>query len=207
MPIAGTQVHEHETQPPGRYTEGSLVKELEELGIGRPSTYASIIDTLQQRCGRCHCRAHVAPLVGRHTSPEVFWHSSRQLQWPIAHTCWSDIQSIKSLRSQHCEHGLHCREYVVKHSSSLVPTTKGRLLASFLNHYFPAWVDYQFSSTMEDTLDQISAGDATSQGTLDGFWGKVQADVQAVQDVGVAEVRLCSWAVWTWVCARRAGAP
>ncbi len=40
---------EHTTQPPGRYSEASLTKALEERGIGRPSTYASIIDTIQNR--------------------------------------------------------------------------------------------------------------------------------------------------------------
>src|SRR5690606_21365970 len=40
---------EHNTQPPARYSEASLTKSLEELGIGRPSTYASIIDTIQNR--------------------------------------------------------------------------------------------------------------------------------------------------------------
>ena len=41
--------HGHETQPPARYTEASLVKRLEELGVGRPSTYASTIKTIQDR--------------------------------------------------------------------------------------------------------------------------------------------------------------
>lgn len=49
---SGMQARSHSTQPPARYTEASLVKTLEELGVGRPSTYASIINTIQQR-GYC----------------------------------------------------------------------------------------------------------------------------------------------------------
>ena len=43
------QAHDHTTQPPARFTEASLTRKLEEMGIGRPSTYASILDTIQQR--------------------------------------------------------------------------------------------------------------------------------------------------------------
>ena len=47
--VGSLQIEGHETQPPSRFTEASLVKQLEELGVGRPSTYASIIGTIQQR--------------------------------------------------------------------------------------------------------------------------------------------------------------
>ena len=49
MEVARAEVKEHSTQPPGRFSEGTLVKELEALGIGRPSTYSSIIRLLQVR--------------------------------------------------------------------------------------------------------------------------------------------------------------
>ena len=47
--LADIEAKGHETQPPARYTEASLVKKMEEIGIGRPSTYASIIETIQYR--------------------------------------------------------------------------------------------------------------------------------------------------------------
>ena len=49
LDVRAVEPHGHETQPPARYTEASLVKRLEELGVGRPSTYASTIKTIQDR--------------------------------------------------------------------------------------------------------------------------------------------------------------
>lgn len=91
----------HETQPPARFTEASLVKTLESEGIGRPSTYASIIGTItDERKGYAH-------LVG----------------------------------------------------NTLVPTFTAFAVVDLLERHFPDIVDLRFTSKMEQTLDDIAAGE------------------------------------------------
>jgi DNA topoisomerase I len=88
----------HSTQPPARYTEASLVKAMEELGVGRPSTYASVIATILDR------------------------------------------------------------GYVWKKGSALVPSFTAFAVVGLLERYFANLVDYRFTATMEDDLDEIAAG-------------------------------------------------
>lgn len=90
----------HETQPPARYTEASLVKMLESEGVGRPSTYASIIGTIIDR--------GYAQMVG----------------------------------------------------NSLVPTFTAFAVTALLENHFPDLVDTSFTARMEQTLDEISTGEA-----------------------------------------------
>lgn len=90
----------HETQPPARYTEASLVKMLESEGIGRPSTYATIIGTIIDR------------------------------------------------------------GYAQMVNNSLVPTFTAFAVTALLEKYFPDLVDPQFTARMEQTLDEISTGEA-----------------------------------------------
>ena len=90
----------HETQPPPRYTEASLVKELEADGVGRPSTYASIIDTIIDR------------------------------------------------------------GYVQKQGQALIPTLTAFGVTALLEHHFPTLVDIKFTAGMEQTLEDISEGEA-----------------------------------------------
>jgi DNA topoisomerase-1 len=90
----------HETQPPARYTEASLVKTLESEGIGRPSTYASIIGTIIDR------------------------------------------------------------GYAQMNGNALVPTFTAFAVTGLLEKYFPNLVDNSFTSQMEQTLDEISTGEA-----------------------------------------------
>jgi DNA topoisomerase-1 len=100
----------HSTQPPSRYTEASLVKALEELGIGRPSTYASIMQTIQDR------------------------------------------------------------EYVFKRGQALIPSFLAFSVVALLEKYFPQLVDYGFTASMEDDLDEIAGGDAASLDFLRSFY-------------------------------------
>ncbi len=101
---------QHFTQPPPRFTEASLVKALEELGIGRPSTYASIISILQDR------------------------------------------------------------EYVKLIKKRFHPEDIGMIVSDLLVKHFAKYVDYGFTSYMEDRLDQISCGEASWKPAIKEFW-------------------------------------
>ncbi len=101
---------QHFTEPPPRYTEASLVKELERLGIGRPSTYAPIISTIQER------------------------------------------------------------GYVELVEKKLLPTTLGRVVTRLLVEHFPEIIGYEFTSTLEQKLDDIALGEARWVPVLHEFY-------------------------------------
>ena len=97
---------------------------------------------------------------------------------------------------------VRCREYVYKDGGSLAPSTKGRLLSAFLENYFTQWVDYKFSSSMEETLDKISAGSHKSGAALSSFWDKLTEDVGGMKKVTVRDVRLLPLLYLGRVCRR-----
>lgn len=101
---------DHSTNPPARYTEASLVKALEERGIGRPSTYASIMGTILDR------------------------------------------------------------GYVNKRGSALVPTFLAFAVTRLLEDHFAHLVDYNFTASMEDGLDEIASGNADMKQWLSRFY-------------------------------------
>ncbi len=90
---------QHFTEPPPRYTEASLVKEMERLGIGRPSTYAPIISTIQDK------------------------------------------------------------KYAEQSGKKLIPTTLGRVVTELLVEHFPVIMNYEFTSGLEQQLDDIASGE------------------------------------------------
>jgi DNA topoisomerase I len=121
----------HATQPPARYTEASLVKAMEELGVGRPSTYASVIATILDR------------------------------------------------------------GYVWKKGTALVPSFTAFAVVGLLERYFGNLVDYGFTATMEDDLDEIASGTEESLPWLTRFYfgsdapGAMESDGTEVDTLGL----------------------
>ncbi|GIV90552.1 MAG: DNA topoisomerase 1 [Chloroflexus sp.] len=112
---------QHFTEPPPRYTEASLVKELERLGIGRPSTYATILSTIQER------------------------------------------------------------EYVEMVDKKLIPTTLGRVVTDLLVEHFGNIVDYDFTSSLEQQLDDIAEGAKKWVPVLREFYGPFRSTLETAQ--------------------------
>ncbi|NJP06455.1 MAG: type I DNA topoisomerase [Chloroflexaceae bacterium] len=113
---------QHFTEPPPRYTEASLVKELERLGIGRPSTYAPIISTIQER------------------------------------------------------------GYVSISEKKLLPTSLGRVVTDLLVEHFASIVDYDFTSGLEQQLDDIATGEKQWVPVLRDFYGSFEMRLQEARE-------------------------
>jgi DNA topoisomerase-1 len=120
----------HATNPPARFTEASLIKTLEEMGVGRPSTYTSIIGTIQDR------------------------------------------------------------GYVFKKGTALVPSFIAFSVIGLLEQYFGRLVDYNFTASMEDDLDEIANGERESTPWLTRFYfGAPDGNGDAPRDVTTAGLK------------------
>jgi DNA topoisomerase I len=112
---------QHFTEPPPRFSEASLVKALEEHGIGRPSTYATIISTLKDR------------------------------------------------------------EYVDMDNRRFIPTDIGKIVGGFLSKHFHKYVEYGFTSALEDELDAVSRGEEDWTEPLRKFWKPFITQVEHIE--------------------------
>lgn len=128
-------------KPPARYTEGSLVKKLEDLGIGRPSTYATIIDTVQTR-------GYVEKGDGEGEPRDVI--TLALLNGAVER----EVVQEKSGSTK----------------GKLIPTPSGELIADFLTNHFEPVVDYQFTANVEEYFDQIATGALARNTMLQGFY-------------------------------------
>ncbi|MCS7054466.1 MAG: type I DNA topoisomerase [Ignavibacterium sp.] len=138
------------TRPPARYNEASLVKKLEELGIGRPSTYAPTISTIQKR-------GYVLKedREGKEREYKVF-----QLD---------DKRTITEFTKT---------EIYGSEKQKLFPSDLAMLVTDFLMKHFPQIMDYQFTAKVEEELDEIALGKIKYQEMLSEFYPTFHSKVE-----------------------------
>ena len=129
------------SQRPPRYTEASLVRKLEELGIGRPSTYAPTISTIQNR-------GYV--IKGNKDGVERDFTTLTLNKGKIT-------SKVK-------------KETVGADKNKLMPTDTGSVVNDFLTEYFPSVLDYGFTADVEKELDKIADGEQKWTKTIDDFY-------------------------------------
>lgn len=140
------------SKPPARYTEGSLVKKLEELGIGRPSTYASIINAIQVR---------------NYVTKGESEGTERNLQEIILHGHHSVLDQDAAPNSISED---KFKEKTGANKGKLLPTPVGELVSDFLCENFENIVDYDFTAGIEEQLDKIAEHKLTRLKMLRDFY-------------------------------------
>ncbi len=138
MDLTATQRY---TQKPTRYSEAALVKRLEELGIGRPSTYAPTISTIQQR--------EYVEKKDKEGTPRSF--------------------ELLVLKSGVIEATVNS-EYTGAEKSKLFPTDIGMVVNDFLVDQFPTILDYAFTANVEQEFDEIAEGRLAWQEMMKKFY-------------------------------------
>ena len=139
------------TQPPARYTEASLVKKMEDLGIGRPSTYAPTISTIQAR-----------DYVKRGEKEGVK----------------RDYEVIRLKKGKITEKTQS--ENTGSEKGRLVPTDVGIVVNKFLTEYFPDILDYNFTAKVEEKFDDISEGKLGWQNEISDFYGDFHPSIEKI---------------------------
>lgn len=167
LKLESMQAKQTFAKPPARYSEGSLVKKLEDLGIGRPSTYATIINTIQ-------VRGYVEK-----------GQSEGQPRDAI----------VLSLKNKEIKREV-ISEKTGSQKGKLVPTSSGKVVSDFLTDYFDKIVDYGFTADVEERIDKIASGSMERNKMLEQFYtpfhelieksgGIKRSDVAQARKVGI----------------------
>ena len=147
------------TKPKPRYTEASLVRKMEELGIGRPSTYAPTIQTIQNR-------EYVRRGESQGESRDVLY-----LSWQHG----AGNTTIKSHKQKERYGGDRGR---------LVPTDMGMVVTDFLMENFSRVVNYNFTADVEERFDKVAEGEAQWQDLIGTFYDKFHPMIEEQSQSG-----------------------
>ncbi len=149
LPLREMFATERFNRPAPRYTEASLVKKLEELGIGRPSTYAPTITTILKR-----------GYVEKRDKEGV------KREYRILHLKDDKVSQQTALETTGAE------------KSKLFPTDLGLVVTDFLNQYFNDVMDYGFTAKIEEEFDEVANGKRQWHKMIDEFYNPFKKDVE-----------------------------
>ncbi|MCX6216288.1 type I DNA topoisomerase [Spirosoma sp.] len=144
------------TRPQPRYAEASLVKKLEEMGIGRPSTYAPTISTIVNR--------------GYVTKQDKPGQERKYTEYTLQQNQISETSGKETYGSE---------------KAKLFPTNTGIVVNDFLVEYFPDIVDYKFTASVEKEFDEIADGRMNWQTMLQDFYGDFHKNIEDIQGSSV----------------------
>ncbi len=147
------------TRSPARFTEASLVKKLEELGIGRPSTYAPTISTIQKR----------GYVLKEHRDGQ----ERQYLEMILAN---NEVNSFTR------------KEITGAEKAKLFPTDVARIVNDFLVKNFPRVTDYSFTASIEKEFDDIATGKLEWDKMIGAFYGSFHEKVEATEAIDRSEV-------------------
>lgn len=142
------QATEKFTRPAARYTEASLVKRLEELGIGRPSTYAPTISTIQKR--------------GYVVKEDRDGKERNFVQLTLVKDAIERESKLEKYASE---------------KSKLFPSDIGMIVTDFLSKHFDKIMDFGFTASVEEEFDKIARGQLVWNKMIEKFYGPFHADV------------------------------
>lgn len=155
LAVEGITATERFTQQPPRYTEGSLVKKMEELGIGRPATYATTISTIQSR-----------EYIERGEREGV------RRDYTVLHADPAGRITSETLS-----------EMTGAEKGKLIPTDIGVVVNEFLTRYFPEILDYNFTARVEEQFDDIAEGKLPWSGEMRTFYDRFHPRVDEAMNM------------------------